>query len=390
MTIIACFFWGIIFLVFYSYLGYALLLWIFLLFKRKEQSPDVDNFFPEITFLVPAFNELDFVDEKVKNTFAMDYPEEKVHFVWVTDGSDDGTPEKLRGYPEIQVLHSRERYGKTAALNRAIDLINTEIIVCSDANTLLNKNALKAMVRLFANPKIGAVAGEKKVLKENNDDASSSGENFYWKYESWIKQLDAAFYSSVAFVGELFAIRKEIFSPMPEDTLLDDFVLSLKTIEKGFIIGYTKDAYAMEKASVSVREEMKRKVRIAAGGFQTVFRYPQFLNPFRYPIYAFQYFSHKFLRWFFVPLAFPVILLLNCYLVWLKKDLDIYGIILILQVIFYGFVLWGWFWQEKKTRIKLLFVPFYVFMMNLSTFKGMIRFFKGSQPAKWEKATRKR
>ncbi len=390
MVTIAYVFWGIILLVFYSYIGYALLLRILLLFKKEKPLTESNDFFPEITFLVPAYNELDFVDEKVKNGFAMDYPKGKVHFVWITDGSNDGTPEKLKNYPEIQVLHSEERRGKTAALNRAIDLIETDIIVCSDANTLLNKDALKEIIKLFSDPKIGAVAGEKKVLKDKNDDASSSGENFYWKYESWLKQLDAAFYSSVAVVGELFAIRKVIFSPMPEDTLLDDFVLSLKTIEKGYKIGYTKKAYAMEKASASVNEEMKRKVRIAAGGFQTVFRYPKFLNPFRYPSYAFQYFSHKFLRWFFVPSAFPTLLLLNIWLVWLKKDLDIYGIILILQAVFYGFVLWGWLLQRKKTKIKMLFVPFYIFMMNWSTFRGMIRYFKGSQSANWEKAARKK
>ncbi|HIE15456.1 MAG TPA: glycosyltransferase, partial [Bacteroidales bacterium] len=297
--------------------------------------------------------------------------------------------EKLKKYPGIKVLHLSERRGKTAALNRGVALTDTEIIVCSDANTLLNKTALKEMVRLFANPEIGAVAGEKKIMAEDNDNASGSGESFYWKYESWIKQLEATFYSSVAVVGELFAFRKTVFSPMPEDTLLDDFVLSLHTIEKGYKIDYTKNAYALEKASVSVNEEMKRKIRIAAGGFQTVFRYPQFLNPFKYPVYSFQYFSHKVLRWFVVPLAFPVILLLNIYLVWEKKDLDIFGIILILQMIFYGFVLWGWIQQNKKTTIKILFIPFYIFMMNWCTFKGMIRYIKKAQPANWEKAKRR-
>ncbi len=389
MTTAIVVFWGIILIVFYSYFGYAFLLRLFLLFKKKKSFPDT-TVFPDITFLVPAYNERDFIDAKVENSLTLDYPKEKLHLVWVTDGSDDGTLEKLKTYPEITVLHSNKRNGKTAALNRAVELIDTEIIICSDANTILNKEALKEMVRLFANPEIGAVAGEKKVMKEENDDASGSGENFYWKYESWLKQLEATFYSSVAVVGELFAIRKNVFTPMPEDTLLDDFVLSLKTIEKGLKIGYTKNAYAMEKASASISEEMKRKIRIAAGGFQTVFRYPKFLNPFYYPVYAFQYFSHKFLRWFFVPLALPVILLLNIWLVWLKKDLDIYGIILILQAVFYGFVLLGWLLQNKKTKMKFLFVPFYIFMMNWSTFRGMIRYFLGNQSASWEKATRRK
>lgn len=391
MTVGLYIFFGLILLVLYAYLGYGILLQFLNLFKSdKITSDSTDAYFPEITFLVPAYNEVDFVEWKVNNSMELDYPKSKIKFVWVTDGSNDGTETILKKYSDIQVFHSPERRGKTAALNRAISLIETDIIICSDANTFLNKEAIKEMVRLFENSKIGAVAGEKKIMKDVSDDATSSGENFYWKYESWLKKQDAKFYSGVAVVGELFGVRKSIYSEMPEDTLLDDFVLSLKTIEKGYKIGYTDKAYAMEKASASVKDEQKRKIRIAAGVFQTVFRYPQFLNPFKYPIYGFQFFSHKVLRWFVIPLILPVIFFLNGWLTFQQNYFEVLIIILILQVLFYCLVLIGWLLKEKKTKINLLFVPYYIFMMNWSQVLGFARYIKGSQSQNWEKAERKK
>ncbi len=390
MTVSTYIFLGLIILVFYAYIGYGILLQILNSFKGQKEVSDKSQFLPEITFLVPAYNEIDFVDQKVKNSMELDYPKSRIRFVWITDGSNDGTENKLKDYPEIQVYHSLERRGKTAALNRAMQLIETDIVICSDANTLLNKEALTEMVKLFEDPKIGAVAGEKKIIKEESDDATSSGENFYWKYESWLKKQDAKFYSGVAVVGELFGVRKSVYSDMPEDTLLDDFVLSLKTIEKGYKIGYTKKAYATEKASASVKDEQKRKIRIAAGAFQTMFRYPTFLNPFKYPVYAFQFFSHKVLRWAIIPIVLPIIFLLNVWLTMEQNSFYIWIIILILQVLFYGLAFFGWMYQNKKTKANLLFIPFYIFMMNWSQILGMNRYFKGTQSQNWEKAARKK
>ena len=149
----------------------------------------------------------------------------------------------------------------------------------------------------FANPKVGCVAGEKRIAVQDKPNAASGGEGLYWKYESALKRLDYRLYSAVGAAGELFAIRTSLFEQMPPDTLLDDFILSLRIAMRGYKIAYSKEAYALESASLNMREEEKRKVRISAGGLQSVWRLRGLLNIFRYGILSFQYISHRVLRW---------------------------------------------------------------------------------------------
>ena len=165
---------------------------------------------------------------------------------------------------------SAPKTGKTAALNRGIHFVTTPIVVFTDANTHLNREALRKIVHAFANPETGCVAGEKRIAVQAKDNAASGGEGLYWKYESALKKLDSRLYSAVGAAGELFAIRRELFEEMPADTLLDDFILSLRIVMRGYTIAYCADAYAVENGSADMREEEKRKVRIAAGGLQSV------------------------------------------------------------------------------------------------------------------------
>ena len=145
------------------------------------------------------------------------------------------------------------------------------------------------------------------------------GEGFYWTYESKIKKWESDINSTVGAAGELFAIRSNLFEPSPKDTLLDDFVISLNTVKKGFKIKYSPDAYAIETASFNVNEELKRKIRIACGGIQTMLRYPSLLNPFKFGFLSFQYFSHKVLRWTIIPFSFLFILACN-FIIFLQND----------------------------------------------------------------------
>ena len=187
------------------------------------------------------------------------------------------------------MLYQPQREGKTAALNRGIRFVTTPLVVFTDANTHLNREALREIVRAFANPKVGWVAGEKRIALQDKDNAASGGEGLYWKYESALKQLDSRLYSAVGAAGELFAIRRELYEEMPADTLLDDFILSLRIVMRGYTIAYCADAYAVENGSADMHEEEKRKVRIAAGGLQSVWRLRALLNPLRYGVFCFQY-----------------------------------------------------------------------------------------------------
>ncbi len=394
MTAIEILFWIFLFIVFYAYVGYGILLFLIIKIRRmfglkKEQVPD-PGYEPEVTLFIAAYNEKDFVDAKVKNSRELDYPAEKLHKVWVTDGSNDGTPDLLRQYEDVEVHHLPERNGKIGAMNRGMKLVKTPIVVFCDANTLLGKESIRRIVNLFNDPKVGCVSGEKRILGKEKDAAAGAGEGLYWKYESTLKKWDAELYSVVGAAGELFAIRTELFQEVEKDALLDDFIISLRVAQKGYTIQYDPEAYASETASADVKEELKRKIRISAGGIQSVVRLRSLLNIFKYGTLSFQYISHRVLRWTLAPLS--LLLLIPAGLV-LALDEGIagfgfYSILFWLQVLFYASALLGWYLEHKSIKIKLLFVPYYFFIMNLSVFLGFKRYIKGSQSVNWERAKR--
>ena len=281
-------FWFFFTVILYTYAGYAVMLWIFVKLKKlviNQKNKVVDLFYePNICLFVTAYNEKDFVTQKVANSFSLNYPKEKIQYIWVTDGSDDGTPEILQGYNELEVFHEAGRKGKMHAMNRGMKFVKAPIVIFSDTNTILCKNSIREIATLFSNPKVGCVAGEKRIIEKNADAAAAAGEGLYWKYESWLKNLDSELNSTVGAVGELFAIRSELFEDVETDTLLDDFIISLRIAQKGYKIAYAPNAYALETASANVKEELKRKIRIAAGGIQTLFRLYELLNPLKYGI----------------------------------------------------------------------------------------------------------
>lgn len=301
-------------IVFYTYIGYGIILWILVRIKRifiKEKSYHTMEELPEVTLFITAYNEEQVVEKKMQNCRELDYPKEKFQIVWVTDGSCDATNKKLKAYPDATVYYSAERKGKTAAMNRGIKFVTTPIVIFTDANTSINSQSIREMVRYFNNPKVGCVAGEKRINMHTKDEAAVGGEGMYWKYESFLKKLDSQLHSAVGAAGELFAIRTSLYEQMPNDTLLDDFILSLKIAMKKYIIAYCNKAYAMENGSANMKEEEKRKVRIAAGGIQAIYRLRKLLNPFRYGILSFQYVSHRVLRWSITPIALFLLVPLN-------------------------------------------------------------------------------
>ncbi len=388
-------FWGFFIVLVYTYVGYALILYGIVRLKKvfsREvgKQPDKD-FEPEVCLFVTAYNEKEYVHQKVENSFSLDYPKEKVQYLWITDGSDDGTPDLLRTYPELEVHHLPERRGKMHAMNRGIAYVKTPIIIFSDSNTILGKASIREIVAKFSLPETGCVAGEKRIVQKNADDAAGSGEGLYWKMESWIKKIDARLNSAVGAVGELFAIRAELFEPVETDTLLDDFIISLRIAKKGFRIAYAPNAYAEESASLNVKEEMKRKIRIAAGGIQTLFRMADLLNPFRYGWLSWQYFSHKVLRWTLAPVSLFLILPINVLIVSIQNSwvhLNFYSVILYFQILCYLLAIVGWFFENRSIRLKLLFVPYYFVIVNYAAIRGIFRYFKGKQSVKWEKSKR--
>jgi len=394
MTALKIIFWTLFFIVFYAYVGYGILLFLIIKIKRltgyARKHPTDPNYEPNVTLFIAAYNEKDFIAEKIKNSRQLDYPEEKLHFVWVTDGSDDGTPDELKKFDDVIVYHQSQRNGKIGAMNRGMKFIKTPIVVFCDANTMLGRESIRRIVRLFSDPKVGCVSGEKRIFSKDQDSAAGAGEGLYWKYESALKKWDAELYSVVGAAGELFAIRTELFQEVERDTLLDDFIISLRVAQKGYTIQYDPDAYAIETASANVKEELKRKIRISAGGIQSVVRLGSLLNIFRYGTLSFQYISHRVLRWTLAPLSLLFMLPVGLVLAIDSGILttQFYTVLFWLQILFYLAALLGWYLENQSIRLKILFIPYYFFIMNLSVFLGFKRYLKGSQTVNWERAKR--
>lgn len=392
MNLFAIIFWISLAVLFYSYIGYGVVVFFILKMKKfirkKNQDGDFTNtdFEPEVTLLVAAYNERECIEEKVRNSFELDYPAHKLKLLFITDGSTDGTPEELRKFGRITVLHQEQRAGKIGAINRAMQYVETPIVVFSDANTMFNKSAIRELVKHYQDPDVGAVSGEKRIRQMDSDSVSGAGEGLYWKYESFLKKLDSDLYSVVGAAGEMFSIRSGLFEEVESDTILDDFIISLRIAEKGYRVIYEPNSYAMETPSSSINEEMKRKIRISAGGFQSIVRLKNLLNPFKYGTLSFQYISHRVLRWAVDPFLLVAMIPMN-YALMLAFS-GIYTLLFGLQMLFYALTFLNWYFETKNIRIKLLFVPFYFSMMNLAAILGFFRYIRGKQSVLWERAQR--
>jgi cellulose synthase/poly-beta-1,6-N-acetylglucosamine synthase-like glycosyltransferase len=388
-------FWLMLATLFYTYAGYGLILCVLvrikLRFKPLDSTREPLVYEPEVCLFVTAYNEKEYVDQKVANSFSLDYPREKVQYIWVTDGSDDGTPELLEKYPALEVYHQPARKGKIDAMNRGMQFVKAPIVIFSDTNTRLSPNTIRDMGACFADPEVGCVAGEKRIVEHETESASAAGEGLYWRIESKIKEMDALLNSAVGGVGELFAIRTDLFQPVENDTLLDDFIISLRIARKGYRIAYTPRAFAEETASLNVKEELKRKIRIAAGGVQTMCRLPWLLNIFKYGLLSWQYFSHKVLRWSVAPVFLFLFLPLNIWIVYQNSlwcSTSFYTLFLWFQFLCYLLAVSGWFLEHRKLRLKLFFAPYYFVVINYASVAGIVRYFRRQQKVTWEKSKR--
>lgn len=386
-------------IVFYTYVGYGILITLFVKIRGPllPVLPPADDYTPMVTLVMAAYNEMGCLPAKLQNSRELDYPAEKLRLLFVTEGSTDGSTawlELLRdgGDQQIDVLGGPERAGKVAAMNRAMQHVQTPLVIFSDANTQLNSLAIRNLVRHFWDENVGAVAGEKRIEVLANEAAAGSGEGLYWQYESYLKRKDAQLHTVVGAAGELFAVRTALYEPVEPDTLLDDFIISLRIAGNGYRVQYEPDAYALERPSFSIDEEKKRKVRIAAGGFQSIVRLLYLLNVARYGWLTFQYVSHRVLRWAVTPFCLPLIWLANLALILPVRPLTpfdrFWTTFFVGQCLFYGAAWLGYRLEHRHFRVKALFVPFYFTFMNVCAILGFVRYWRGNTSGIWEKARR--
>ncbi|BAV34011.1 glycosyl transferase [Sulfuricaulis limicola] len=364
----------------YHYFVYPLAVMIISRLRAINARPVDEE--PGITFVIAAYNEAKVIREKIVNTLALDYPREKLEIIVVADGSSDATPAIVAEFADRNVicLFDPERRGKSHALNRAVAASRGEVVVLSDANNEFSRDALRWLVRALSRPSAGGVSGAKRIV-ENRDRAASMGDSLYWRYESMIKLAESRLGGTVAADGEIFAIRRALYRPIPPEVINDDAFLTMAVVLQGCRVFYEPRATATEEASISIAEDFRVKVRMVAGGYQ--FLAMHWLALAGTGWFAFKFVSHKILRWL-MPLFLIVLLLISV----LRSGELPYASLLIAQALFYGLAALGWLVPAACQASRLVYVPFYFTTMNLAAFAGLVKFLRGRQGVLWSKAAR--
>ena len=361
-----------LFFILYIYFGYPLLLFIKSVFK-KNRSDTSDNYLPLVSIIIAAYNEEKVIEDKIKNTLNLNYPKEKLGIIVFSDSSSDQTDDIVKMYEKdgIKLLRIEGRKGKTFCQNRAVEEVKGEIIVFSDANSMYKRDAVRKLVRNFADERIGCVSGELKYINSANKKDENS-EGIYWKYEQIIKKLESKVSSLVGANGAIYAVRKKLYVPL-EDFAISDFAEPLMIFEKGYRVIYEAEALAFEINDDTFKDSYSRRVRIVTRTFNNIIRSSEILelfNPIKYGWYSIQLVSHKLLRWF-TGLFMFILLLLN---IILAKESWVYATILILQLLFYLAALLGFLNQKffPKKEGRLLNYIFYFCLSNIAMLNGII------------------
>ncbi len=379
MGLILILFWAAAALVFYTYLLFPVLVFLRgLLRSRPYQQAEIT---PHVSMIIAAYNEADSIGGKLDNILALDYPRDRLEVIIASDGSDDGTDAIVRDYAKQGIrLLSLPRQGKAAALNAAVEASNGEILVFSDANSLFASNAIRALVRPFADPQVGGVAGNQCYLPRRSADASGDGEQSYWNFDRRLKRSQSRAGNAISATGAIYAIRRSLFRPVPAG-VTDDFVTSTRVIAQGYRLVFAADAIAYEPVSRTGGIEFGRKTRVMTRGLRAVLVMRGLLNPFRYGFYAVQVFSHKVLRRLVV---FPLLVLfLVSPLLW--GNGPFYQAVTLSQIVFYGCAALGALLSGTRLgQLKPFAIPFFFCLVNAAALLATFNILRGRRIERWE------
>jgi cellulose synthase/poly-beta-1,6-N-acetylglucosamine synthase-like glycosyltransferase len=370
---------GCLLIVGYVYAGYPMMLW--LLAQVSERKTNAAAITPSLSIIIAVHNEEVVISDKLNNTLALDYPPERLEILVASDGSTDGTNEIVAGsQPRGVCLLRLVRCGKMRALEAAVTRAGGEILVFTDANTMIEPQALRAVAAQFADPDVGGVCGRKRIGRAAAGRIVSSGEGFYWKYDQFIKGLESRIGSTIAADGALYAIRRELFQTSNELAQADDIAISTRIAMQGRRLVFEAAAVAWEDPPASVAQEFRRKMRVANHVVRALWDLRGALNPLRAGLLAVQLWSHKLLR-YFVPLPLAAAMIANCQLAVQSR---FYFLLLAIQCLFYTLALAGWILHHRKTgRIALLHAPFYFCMAHLAALLGVFSAMRGERIVAW-------
>jgi cellulose synthase/poly-beta-1,6-N-acetylglucosamine synthase-like glycosyltransferase len=370
--------------VFYSYAGYAVVVWLAAKRFGREDSPEAlsDEELPTISLLISAYNEEDCIEKRVQNALAFDYPKDKVQIVVASDGSSDATAEIVRRYTDhgVRLLDYKQRRGKATVLNTSFSQLTGDIVLMSDANTFTDSDAPRKLVRWFTDPTIGVVCGR---LILNDPASGKNSDGLYWKYETFLKKCESKLGALLGSNGAIYALRRRLFVSIPNDTIVDDFVIPLLAkLRSDCRIVYDVSAVAREETAPDIKSEFRRRTRIGAGGFQSIGMLWKLLDV-RHGWVALAFFSHKVLRWtcpFFMlgMIGFNLALL----------NLPIFQWVFAAQAAFYLAALIGALVPGKSIANRLLRLTTMFTSMNAALMLGFLQWLFGTRGGTWHRTER--
>jgi len=373
--------WGSLALLVYVYIVYPLLAAIRA--KLRPRPHLRAPFEPTVSIIVIAHNEAERIAGRVENLLALDYPRNKLEIVVGSDGSTDGTVERASRYAPLGVtVHPFHQHrGKPALINALVPTVDGEIVMFADARQQFEPHAVRELVANFADSRVGAASGELMIAASNGTAAAGQGATFYWRYEKFIRNAEGQTDSTIGATGAIYAIRHTLFEPIPEDTLLDDVLIPLRIVRRGYRVVFEPNARAYDSASSTARQEFVRKIRTIAGTFQLVSREGWLLNPLRNRLWL-ETISHKVLR-LALPMLHATVLVSNIVL----AAPGFYGLMLALQASFYAAAIVGLTQRNAQRRSIVFTAPCAMCLLLWATVVGFYRFITHRQQVTWERVT---
>ncbi|MEO8380441.1 MAG: glycosyltransferase family 2 protein, partial [Acidobacteriota bacterium] len=364
-------FWSCLAVCVYIYFGYPLLLWVVSRLRaRPVREGDIT---PPVTFVIAAYNEEAVIAEKIENSLSLDYPPDQIEVLVVSNGSADRTDEIVRGFTDPRVrLLSLPQPGKMQALNEGVKLAGGELLVFTDADFLLDHDALRRMAAAFADPEVGGVCGSRNTNVRRQGDVAGEGEGLYARWDKWQKTLESRIGNVFAADGLLYAVRKELYTPIADLHASDDIYVSTRIPLQGYRLVFDPKATAFERAGVQVEQEFRRRIRITNHSVRALLTLRSHL--FTHGFYSLELLSHKLVRhlipFFLIPLFAAS--------AFLAPSAELYTLAFGGQCALYGLAIAGWLLRKHPAgRIKPLFIPFYFCFLNAAAFFGLLSILTG-------------
>lgn len=376
-------FWILLSTILYCYFGYPLAICLAARLRPRKVTKRASQ--PAVSIVLAVWNEEEVIEGKIRNLLDLPYPVDKMEILVGSDGSTDRTNAIIKSFndPRLIFVESRQRTGKMVTINELVQRAKNGIVIFTDARQLFDRNAIHELIANFADPAVGSVSGE--LIFGRKEGGTAQGLNLYWEYEKFIRSQESKLHSMLGATGAIYAIHRELFSPVPANVILDDMFIPFKIIEKGYRAIFDETAIAYDEVADSPKQEHRRKARTLYGNYQIFGLFLKMFNVFESPI-AIQLFSHKFLR-VMVPFLAIALLIIDG----LMAQEALYKIFLILQVIFYGMAILGALARQGKYGIlklisRICYIPYVFCLLNFSAMVGFVRFVTAKQDITWQKA----